>query len=206
MPLRVCAALAILMAAVGVHDLQADEINFDAQAAAMNAPSVADGVLNSPLTIGIATFTGGELFLNESYSTDQTGVYATSSEFNGYHSGWNYADYLKITFSQPVSGFSVLVTNSEPIEYTATDNFGESVSAGPGHTFAFSDVGITSVTIDQTLAPNSGADFAIDNVMFTPIAVPEPCLLLLPGLAFAALVYSRHRRRMCADVGEMARG
>lgn len=174
---------------------RADEINFDAQAAAMNAPSLSDGVLNSPLTIGIATFTGGELFLNESYSSDETGVYATASEFNYAHMGWNYADALTITFSQPVSGFSVLVTNSEPIEYTATDNFGESVSAGPGHTFALGDYGITSVTIYQTLTPNSGGDFAIDNVMFTPVTVPEPSLLLLPGLAFVAFAYRRRQRR-----------
>lgn len=175
-----------------VQAAQVDVINFDAQATAMNAPSLSDGVLNSPLTIGIATFTGGELFLNESYSTDETGVYATASEFNQDHAGWDYGDALQITFSQPVSGFSVLVTNTEPLDYTVTDNLGGSETGGQG-VFSLSDSGITSVTIEPAIDPSGGSDFAIDNVTFTPLAVPEPSLFLPLAVGLAVCFCSRKR-------------
>ena len=168
----------------------ADVVNFDAQAA--GAPDVFTGVVNSPLTIGSATFTGGELLINETGSVDETGVYATASV------GGGYTDPLNITFSSPVSGFSIVVTNNIADTFTVADNLGDSSSAflvlDSEHTFSLSGSGISSVTISS--ANQSDWDFAIDNVTFAPAAAtPEPSSLALLGTGLAALVRFGRRRR-----------
>ncbi len=172
----------------------ADVVNFDAQAS--GASSFFNGTVNSPLTIGNATFTGGQLIKAESgASPDQTGVYATASLAGG------YTDPLHITFSSPVSGFSILVTNLVADTFTVADNVGDSSSDAIGadsqQTFSLAGSGITSVTISS--ANQANWDFAIDNVTFTPgtvAATPEPSSLALLGTGLAALARFGRRRRV----------
>lgn len=181
-----------LCCALAAH---ADVVNFDAQA--VGAPTAFNGTVNSPLVIGTATFTGGQLLVNEiGPSADQTGVYATVSPT--FVAG-SYTNPLDITFSSPVTGFSILVTNVIADTFTVADNVGDSssmfVDAGSEQTFTLGGTGITSVTISTT---DASWDFAIDDVTFSPAAVtatPEPSSLALLGTGLAALVQFGRRRR-----------
>ena len=161
--------------------LRADVIDFEAQAA--GAPSGFNGVLNSPLVINGVTFTGGQLLNHESgASPDQTGVYATiSPSITGFP---GYTNPLPITFSTPVSGFSVLITNVLADTFTVLDNLGGSqtfaIGGGGQQVFTLADSGITSVLISST--NRDRWDFAIDNVTFTKTPEPASVLLLLTGL------------------------
>src|SRR5690348_945533 len=84
----------------------ADIIDFEAQAA--NAGGFLTGIPDSPLIIGIATLTGGELRQAEvGVPADQTGVYATEGLFGA------DSNPLTIAFSTPVQGFSILVANGD---------------------------------------------------------------------------------------------
>jgi hypothetical protein len=172
-------------------DSKADVINFEAQGA--GAPSSFTGTLNSPLVIGVATFTGGQLLNHEVNSVDQTAVYGTTNVFGG-----AYTDPLTINFSRPISGFSIDVTNELGDTYTVADNLGGSQGASLAinttHTFSLSDTGVTSITINSA---NHGIwDFAIDNVVFTPVVsgVPEPSTILLLASVFGIVgILARHR-------------
>jgi len=168
---------------------EATTIDFEAQAA--GAGSVFTGAVNSPLVIGIATFTGGQLLKNETASVDLTGVYATTNLIAG-----AYTNPLVITFSAPVSAFSIEVTNNFADTYTVADNVGDTSSlllpALAQQVFSLNGVGITSVTIAAT--NRASFDFAIDNVQFTAAAVPEPATLTLTALGLAAFVRRRRRR------------
>jgi hypothetical protein len=167
----------ITLLAGSATSLKAAIIDFEAQGA--SAPSAFNSTLNSPLVIGIAAFTGGQLLNHESGGIDQTAVYATTS-FTG--SG-GYTDPLTITFSQPINLFSIDVTNATPDTFTVADNLSGSQSFSlPGsstHNFSLTDSGITSVTIRS--ASTTAWDFAIDNVQFTQVTsgVPEPSAMLL---------------------------
>jgi hypothetical protein len=167
----------------------ADVIDFEAQAA--NAGGFLTGIPDSPLTIGIATFTGGELRqAEEGLPADQTGVYATQGLFGG------DSNPLTITFSAPVDGFSILVANGDAQNqsYTVADDIGGAVTkqlalsgalSGSTATFALPGNDIASVTISSS---NSNFwNFAIDNVTFTAAAVPEPATLGLCGAALLLL-------------------
>jgi hypothetical protein len=155
---------------------KADLVDFESQGA--GAPSSFNGTVNSPLVIGIATFTGGQLLNNPDGGFDQTAVYATTNLIGG-----AYTDPLKITFSMALSAFSIDVTNNLADTYTVKDNLGGSESLGMADNtiqlFSLPGSGITSVTISS--ADTAFWDFAIDNVEFTPAtsAVPEPSALLL---------------------------
>jgi hypothetical protein len=179
------------MMAVAAGAAKADLINFEAQGA--SAPSGFNTTLNSPLVIGIATFTGGKLLNNEAGAVDETAVYATTDVFGG-----AYTDPLTITFSQAVGSFSIDVTNGFADSYTVADNQGSSqivaVAANATQTFSLTDAGITSVTISS--ATNFLWDFAIDNVQFTPASsgVPEPSSLLLLMSVCAAFVTFAKRK------------
>jgi PEP-CTERM motif len=106
-----------------------------------------------------------------------------------------------MTFSSPVSNFSLLVTNVMSGHYLVTDNLGGSSASdifqNSQTTITLKDSGITSVTIRSTRTVESGLwDFAIDNVSFTPSAVPEPSSLAMCGLAGAiGAAYAWRRRK-----------
>jgi hypothetical protein len=161
-------AVVLFASLAALQSAKAVTIDFEAQGA--SAPSSFNNTLNSPLTIGLATFTGGQLLKNEFYTSsiaDPTAVYATQ----GYTG--SYSNPLLVTFSQPVSNVSVLVTNGIADTYTLTNNLGASVSAPVGTNtsalFSFSGTGITQLSIGA--GSNPGWDFAIDNLSYT--AVPE---------------------------------
>lgn len=165
-------------------------IDFEAQGA--GAPSVFTGMTDSPLTIGIATFTGGQLLNNETNSVDLTAVYATSNLVGG-----GYTDPLVIAFNQPVSGFSILVTNQIAGAYTVMDNLGglQTMMLGLNQSFTFSlsDVGISSVTI--TGVSGSSWDFAVDDVTFASASVPDSgATIVLMAIALAPFVALARRR------------
>jgi hypothetical protein len=173
---------------------RADLIDFEAQGA--SAPSVFTGALNSPLVIGDATFTGGQLLFDENFSLDETAIYATT---NFYGNTYSYANPIVITFATPVDGFSILVISGVDNSYTVADNLGGSTSSFLGElgsqTFSLPDAGIGSVTI--TSADDSEdypgiTDFSIDNVSFTP--VPEPSSMAVAWLG-GGVLYTRSRRR-----------
>lgn len=174
----------------------ATTIDFEAQGT--SAPSAFNGVLNSPLTIGIATFTGGQLLKNETFGTpsaDTTVVYAT----NGFLTG--YTDPLVIVFSQPVSNVGMIVTNETPDTYTLADNLGHSTSLPIGNNvnqmLSLTDTGVTRVTIATNATV--GWDFAIDNVTFTP-SVPEPAALAYLGvLLLGAFGFAKRLHRSIED-------
>lgn len=189
---------AILFCIAAAH---ADVINFDAQAA--GGGGLLTGIPDSPLTIGIATFTGGELRDGEiGLNADATGVYATQGLF-----GSGESNPLVITFAQPVSSFSLFVANGDDARmYTVSDNLGDSLtqslpSAGALGAAVFSLAGKNINSVDITSANAAAWDFAIDDVQFTPSAVapaavpePGPGALLLAGLALLAIGTTGVRR------------
>ena len=163
----------------------ASVVDFEAQAA--NHGGNLTGIPDSPLTIGTATFTGGELrdgLIN--FPADETGVYASEGLF-----GSGETNPLVIAFATPVDNFSVLVANgdSQNQTYTVSDNLGDSATfmlplsgslSNSARTVSLPGNGITSVLI--TSANTDSWNFAIDDVSFS--AVPEPAsgLLLAMGL------------------------
>jgi hypothetical protein len=100
-----------------------------------------------------------------------TAVYASTN----FAVGGDYTNPLTIQFSQPISAFSILVTNEVEGTYTVADNLGGQQSASlnlnEGHVFNLSDTGITSVTILGDVSAGF-FDFSIDNVTFRS-QVPE---------------------------------
>jgi len=183
-------ALAVLFSVVS---LGATTIDFEAQGA---TASSFNGSLDSPLVIGIATFTGGKLLKNEAFGTpsaDTSVVYAT----NGFISG--YTDPLVITFSAPVSNVSLQVTNETPDTYTLADNVGHSSAVPIGNNvnqiLSLTDEGVTRVTIATNATV--GWDFAIDNVSFTaaPATTPEPASIALGSVGMLGIMSARWRRR-----------
>ena len=184
--------LLAVLALFGQAKATATTIDFEAQA--LNAGGSLTGIPDSPLTIGIATFTGGELRSGEiGLNADQTGLYASEGLF-----GSGETNPLSIVFSQPVNNFSLLVANGDDVRsYTVSDDLGDSVtmslaSAGGlgAATFSLPGNGVSSVQI--TSANTDGWDFAIDNVTFSQ--VPEPESFLLFGAGLAAIAVARRKR------------
>ncbi|MBV8832652.1 MAG: hypothetical protein JO108_25910, partial [Acidobacteriaceae bacterium] len=161
-----------LVLAVGAVDAAATTIDFDAQAASRGGNLT--GIPDAPLTIGIATFTGGELLNAEiGLNADQTGVYATEGLF-----GSGETNPLVITFASPVEDFSIFVANGEDMRnYTVSDNVDDAITkslpsagAAGAATFALSGGAITTVYV--TSANTDGWEFVIDNISFaTPTSV-----------------------------------
>jgi hypothetical protein len=187
----------MLLACATALTAAAASIDFEAQAA--NTGGNLTGIPDSPLAIGIATFTGGELLDGEiGLNADQTGVYASEGLF-----GSGETNPLVITFASPVSNFSVFVANGDDVlSYTVSDNLGDAVtmslaSAGGLGAATFSLPGNGLTTVDIISANANAWDFAIDNVTFTPAtSTPEPesLLLLAAGLVLVAAVGRRQLR------------
>jgi hypothetical protein len=164
----------------GVAPAAATVIDFEATGRGGNLTGIPD----SPLTIGIGTFTGGELVNAEvGLNADQNSVYAAQGIF-----GSGETNPLVITFASPVDGFSVFVANGDDTRsYTVPDNPGDSItkslpSAGAldAGTLSLPAKGITTVSIAS--ANTDGWHFAIDNVSFTSAtSVPEPGSLFVVG-------------------------
>jgi hypothetical protein len=187
--LSTCIFFAAFIASLPVH---ATTIDFEAQGG--SAPPSFNNTLNSPLSIGIASFRGGQLLKNEAGGVDVSAVYATAG-------GAPYLDPLTITFSQPVAGFSLTVTNNTPDTYTVAGDLGESQSFGlnanASRIFNLVDAGITGVTISS--ATTTFWDFAIDTVTFSESSsvAPEPATFVPIGSVLLAGLLLRRRYRSC---------
>ena len=188
----------VLAASAGITPAMATVINFDAQAADRGGNLT--GIPDSPLTIGIATFSGGELLNAEvGLNADQTGVYATQGLF-----GSGETNPLMITFASPVEQVSLFVANGDDVRnYTLSDNLGDSItkslpSAGALGAASFSLPGSGITTVYVTSANADAWDFAIDNVTFTAgTSTPEPESLFLVG-AGSILVACIRRKHVFA--------
>jgi hypothetical protein len=188
--------MCFLLLALTSAPASATVIDFEAQAA--NRGSNLAGIPDSPLTIGIATFTGGELrngLIN--LPADETGVYASEGLF-----GAGETNPLVITFATPVNSFSVFLANGDAQNqsYTLSDDVGDNTTltlALPGslsnaaRTVALPGSGIQSVSIAS--ANTNFWNFAIDNVTFSAAPEPMPVFLISGGLG-AALWWRRKRR------------
>ena len=176
-------------------------IDFEAQAS--NRGGNLTGIPDSPLTVGPATFTGGELLRGQiGLSPDTTGVYATQGLF-----GSGETNPLVIAFASPILDFSLLLLNDDNAgSYTVADDVGDSVtdkplastSDGGAILFALAGSGLTKVTITSANADAWG--FSLDDVTFTsvpPTPVPEPkyVFLLGSGLLMVAVLRRRTGRR-----------
>jgi len=174
-----------LLLTLALAPASATVIDFEAQAA--NRGGNLTGIPDSPLTIGIATFTGGELrFGLINLPADETGVYVSEGLF-----GSGETNPLVITFATPVSDFSVLVANGDAQNqtYTVSDELGDSASVtlalsgslnNAAKTVALSGSDITTVSI--TSANVSFWNFAIDDVTFSAVPEPMSVSLVLVGL------------------------
>ena len=193
----------LLGVVVAAAPATATVITFEAQAAGRGGNLT--GIPDSPLTIGVVTFTGGELLNAEiGLNVDQTGVYASQGLF-----GSGETNPLTITFASPVNDFSVFIANGDDVRrYTVSDNLGDSItmslpSAGGlgAATFSLPGIGLTTVNI---ASGNADAwDFAIDNVTYTEassIPEPESIPLMCAGLAILAVVGRKQLTRLNREV------
>ena len=184
-----------LLLTLASSPVSATVIDFETQAA--NRGGNLTGIPDSPLTIGIATFTGGELrngLIN--LPADETGIYVSEGLF-----GSGETNPLVITFAMPVSGFSVLVANgdSQNQTYTVSDDLGDSAIVtlalagsltNAARTVALPGSGIRTVSI--TSANANFWNFAIDNVTFSAVPEPMSVSFVLSGLVLA--FWCKHRR------------
>lgn len=185
----------MLLAFAAAIPAGATTVDFEAQVA--NRGGNLTGIPDSPLAIGVATFTGGELLNSEvGLNADTSGVYASQGLF-----GSGETNPIVITFAIPVENFSVLVLNGDDTRsYTVADNLGDSIttslaSAGAlgNSTFSLRGNGLTTATI--TSANGDAWDFAIDNVSFTATtATPEPESLVLLGVGVLLLAALRSKQ------------
>jgi hypothetical protein len=175
---------------VCTNSLSAAPVVIDFEAQANHSGGNLTGTPDSPLSIGIATFTGGELRQQEvGLPADQTGVYASEGLF-----GSGETNPLVITFASPVNDFSVFVANDDDTgNYTVSDNLGDSLTKSLASaadlgatTISLPGNGVTAVTISS--ADANAWDFAIDNVTFTATPEPAPLPLLGAGLLLLAAV------------------
>jgi hypothetical protein len=141
---------------------QTTNINFEQ----FSGPSVFTGV-QPPLTVGTATFSGGQVLSATTFlPADPTVVYGTSSFCPG------CLPTLTIDFSKPVSNFSIFVANGQTfiVSYTVQDDQGgtqtlvlfANFDSGAG-TFSLPSKNIRRVVISSS---TSQWDFFIDNVRF----------------------------------------
>jgi hypothetical protein len=151
-----------------------------------------------------ATFSGGLILTNEQLqTTDFSNVYATISVGSN-----TLTNPLTITFSQPVSNFSVDISNAAAGDFEVFDNashtdfFTLATTGGSSHTTTFATAG-TVISIQELthVGPFFPArfDFAIDNVMFDgPVVtggVPEPSTWAMMILGFCGVGFMAYRRK-----------
>jgi hypothetical protein len=126
----------------------------------------------APVTIGAATFSGGAIM------REVTGLPADETTVYGTMNCPGLAPTITITFSTPVSNFSVLVLNGDTstVNYTVASDVGGTVTksllanfSSGADTFTLPDAGITSVTITRGASANAW-DFFIDDISFTASA------------------------------------
>jgi hypothetical protein len=184
--------LTLILVVLAAAPAFATTIDFETQAA--NSGGFLTGIPDSPLTIGLATFTGGELRSAEiGLLADPSGVYATQGVF-----GSGETNPLTIRFAAPISGFAVSIANGDnTASYTVSDDIGDSISAslpsaGAGGARIFSLPGIGIQTVEILSSNADGWNFAIDNVGFT--AAPEPVPALLFALGFSLVVWFAKRK------------
>jgi hypothetical protein len=130
-----------------------------------------------PLTVGIATFSGGQLLnLATNLPVNPTVVYGTASFCSG------CAPTITIDFTQGVSDFSMFLMNGQPftVTYVVQNDQGGtqthtlvSTAQSGAVTVSLPQTGITHVEIRPTGEPPSW-DFLIDNIEFTYNPAPIP--------------------------------
>jgi hypothetical protein len=183
--------------------VRADVIDFESETGVAN--TLLTGVPDSPLTVGIVTFTGGELIRAEAgMPADRTVVYATEGLFGA------ESNPLTIAFSTPVDAFSILVANgdSQNQSYTVSDNLGDTVTkqlalagavSGSSASLVLTGSGITRVTISS--ANPDFWNFAIDDVHFTATAAPEPETWTLCAVSLAfVFAYVKRKKQVSGSI------
>jgi hypothetical protein len=172
--LALAAAASVLAIGVGgATSATTTTIDFET----LTGPSTFCAPAQPPLTMGVATFSGGVIM------TAVTNLPANQTTVYGTFDCPGYSPTISIAFSTPVSNLSLQVMNGETstVSYTVASDLGGTVTkslvanfSSGADTFALPDDGITSVTIART-TPSSVWDFFIDNISFVafPITTAE---------------------------------
>lgn len=123
----------------------------------------------APLTVGMATISGGQVLANTvNLPANQSKVYGTSYFCQG------CASAITINFAQKVSNVSMWVLNGQTVTvtYTIRDDTGgtKSVTLAPNFNSGYTTVFLDSKSIVRvTIAGNIGQyDFFIDNLRYSP--------------------------------------
>jgi hypothetical protein len=201
-----------LMLAGFMSPASASVINFDDQG--LTGPSLfssAGPAQTIPITVdGVtATFKGG-VILTEATNlpANRTSIYGTASFAN------NLSNPLTITFDKAITNFlvDVLNGNTEPIDYTISDNAGNSSTFnlpnnlnGGKTQIGFAATG-NEVTIKSSIGSQFAYDFFIDNIRFNePLPpslggepVPEPLTILgsVVALGMGGIFKKQHSKRL----------
>jgi hypothetical protein len=125
----------------------------------------------SPLTVGIATISGGQTLSAATYlPADASTVYGTASFCAG------CAPVITIAFAHKVSNVSFFLFNGEPftVTYTVEDDQGDSqtVSLQANFNSGFGTISLPGTNITNvTITSESGGswDFLIDNIRFADL-------------------------------------
>jgi hypothetical protein len=169
----VAMAAALLTARQTTASAQVQAVDFEQ----FSGPSVFDSA-KPPLTVGVATFSGGEVLSATTFlPADPTNVYGTSFFCSG------CASTITIDFSVPVSNVSMFVANGQTftVTYTARDDQGgvqtialaANFQSGAG-TLTLPSSGVMQVTVS---GDTFVWDFFVDNVTFETCSGDDPCVL-----------------------------
>ena len=192
----ICGALGFLLVLDLAGPAGATTINFDS----LGAP-VFFTHADPPLTIGLATFTGGQLL-------DRT-VFGQSVEYGTANFCDECTNPIHIAFSSPVSNLSLLVINNSSdnngpitLSYTLADNNSHSVALNilSSATLSLPFTGILSATVSSAGDQFGQYSFFIDNVTFDGAATPAPAALPLFSTGLGALGWLGWLRRRKAVV------
>jgi hypothetical protein len=148
-----------------VSDLRFDRTLIDFEQ--LTGPAVFTGV-QSPLTIGVATISGGQILAGTTYlPADSSVLYGTAYFCPG------CSPSITITFSAPVSNFSLFLYNGQTftVTYTVQDQQGniQTVSLVANNQSGYSTVTLPSTGITQVVITSDTGqwDFEIDNIRFS---------------------------------------